>query len=51
MKGDKYLLNLAMYINSIFQDLESFLRTEIDLVEDDVRLVLDGYNSSFTTYE
>ena len=36
---------------SIFQDLESFLRTEVDLVEDDIKLVLDVYNSSFITYE
>ena len=40
-----------MYIDSIFQNFGSFLRTEIDLVEDDVRLVLDEYNSSFVTYE
>ena len=42
---------LAIYVNSIFQDIESFLRTEIDLVEDDIGLVLDKYISSFTTYE
>ena len=36
---------------SILQDFESFLRTEIDLVEDDIRLVLDEYSSSFITYE
>ena len=50
-KDDKYTLILAMYIDSIFQDFESFFRTEIDLVEDDVKLVLDEYNSSFITYE
>ena len=50
MKDDKYMLILAMYIDSIFQDFENFLRTEIDLVEDDIRLVLDEYNSSFITY-
>ena len=42
---------LAIYTSSIFQDFESFLRTQIDLVEDDVKLVLDEYNSSFITYE
>ena len=42
---------LAIYISSIFQDFESFLRTEVDLVEDDIRLVLDENNSSFITYE
>ena len=35
----------------MFQDFESFPRTEVDLVEDDVRSVLDEYNSSFITYE
>ena len=35
MKNDKYMLILAMYVGSIFQDFESFLRREIDLVEDD----------------
>ena len=35
----------------MFQDFESFLRTEIDLVEDDIKLVLDEYNSRFITYE
>ena len=51
MKDDKYTHNLAIYVNSIFQDFESFLRTEVGLVEDDNRLVLDEYNSSFITYE
>ena len=35
----------------MFQDFESYLRTEADLVEDDIKLVLDEYNSSFITYE
>ena len=35
----------------MFQDFESFLRTDIDLVEDDIKLVLDEYNSNFFTYE
>ena len=35
----------------MFQDFGSFLRTEVDLVEDDIKLVLDEYNSSFITYE
>ena len=41
----------AGYISSVFQDFESYLRTEIDLVEDDTELVLGEYNSSFITYE
>ena len=50
-KDDKNMLFLAMYIDSILQDFESFLRTETDMVENDVRLGLDEYNSSFVTYE
>ena len=42
---------LANYKRSISQDFESFFRTEIDLIEDDIRLVLDEYISSFVTYE
>ena len=51
IKDDKYMRILAIYANSIFQDFENFLRTEVDLVEDDIRLVLDEYNSSSITYE
>ena len=51
MKNDKFLLILAIYVASIFQDLKSFLRTEIELIREDIRLVLDEYNSSFITYE
>ena len=42
---------LAIYVVSIFQDFEKLLRRENDLVEDDIRLVLDEYNSSFIPYE
>ena len=42
---------LANYVNSISQNFESFLRTEVELVEDDIRLVLDEYISKFLTYE
>ena len=51
MKSDEYMNIVAAYNKSIFQDFESFLRTEIDLVKDYVRLVLDEYNSNFITYE
>ena len=51
MKYDKYMNILAQYTGSVFQDFENFLRTDIDLVEDDIKLVLDEYNSSFITYE
>ena len=51
MKNEQYMNILAIYTSSVFQDFESFLRTQIDLVEDDIKLVLDEYNSSFVTYE
>ena len=51
MKDGQYMNILSIYTRSVFQDFESFLRTQIDLVEDDVKLVLDEYNSSFITYE
>ena len=51
MKDDKYMETLAGYTRSVFQDFESYLRKEVNLVEDDVKLVLDEYNSSFITYE
>ena len=46
MKDDKYMLILTMGIDSVFQDFESFLRTQVDLVEDDIRLDLDEYKSN-----
>ena len=51
MNDEHYMNILARYTSSVFQDFESFLRTQIDLIEDDVKLVLDEYNSSFITYE
>ena len=51
MKDEQYMNIFAIYTSSVFQDFESFLRTQIDLIEDDIKLVLDEYNSSFDTYE
>ena len=51
MEDEQYVNILSIYTSSVFQDFESFLRTQIDLVEDDIKLVLDEYNSSFITYE
>ena len=42
---------LPRYKSSIFQDFESFLRTEADLVDDNINLILDEYNSNFINYE
>ena len=51
MEDGGYMNILARYTDSLFQDFESFLRTQIDLVEDDIKLVLEEYNSNFNTYE
>ena len=51
MKDDKYKKILAGYTRCVFQVFESYLRTEVDLVEDDVTIVLDEFNSSSISYE
>ena len=51
MNDGQYMNILAIYSSSVFQDFESFLRSQIDLIESDIKLVLDEYNSNFKTYE
>ena len=51
MNDEQYMNILAIYTSSVSQDFGSFLRTQIDLIEADIKLVLDEYNSSFITYE
>ena len=51
MEDGGYMIILSGYSRSVFQDFESYLRTEIDLVQDDIKLVLDKYKSSFITFE
>ena len=51
MKVGKYMDILGFYVSSVFQDFESYIRTEVDLAEDDIKMVLDEYNSNFITYE
>ena len=51
MNDEQYMNILAICIRSVFHYFESFLRTQIDLIEDDIKLVLEEYNSSFITYE
>ena len=51
MEDVGYMNILAGYPSSVFQVFKSYLRTEIDLVEDDIGLVLDKIYSSFFTYE
>ena len=51
MKDEQYMRIISIYTSSVFQDFENFLRTQIDLVEDDIKLVLVEYNSNFITYE
>ena len=49
LKNEQYTMIVASYVSSVFQDSESYARTEVDLVEDDIKLVLDEHNSSFIT--
>ena len=51
LKNDEKMDILAIYNRSSFQDFERFLRTESDLVEDGIKLVLGEYKSIFITYE
>ena len=51
MKDDRYMNIVGGYVRSVFQDFEGYLRTEVDVVEDDFKLVLEEYNSSYITYE
>ena len=51
MKNEQNMNIVAGYVSSLFQDFESYLRTEVDLIEDDIKSGLDEYNSSFITYE
>ena len=51
IKDDKSMRILAIYIKSSSQDFESFRRTDVDLVEDDIKLVSDEYRSCFITNE
>ena len=51
MKNEQYMNIVEGYVSSVFQYFKSYLRTEVDLIEDDFELVLDEHNSSFITYE
>ena len=42
---------VASYATSMFKDFESYIRTEVDSVEDDIGLVLDPYKTNFITYK
>ena len=49
MISDKYMDLLAGYTSSKIQDFESYLRTEVDLVQDDIGLIL--YDFFFKFYQ
>ena len=49
MKDEQYMIISSIYTSDVFQDFESFLRKQIDLVGDDNKLVLNVYNSSLIT--
>ena len=51
MEDGGYMIIPSGHPRFVFQDFESYLRTEVDLIEDDIRLVLNKCNSSFITYE
>ena len=51
MEDEGYMNNLAGYTSSIIQDFESYLRTEVDLVEDDIRLLFGENFSNFNTHQ
>ena len=51
LKNDKYMAILAGYTSSILEDFESSLRVEVHLLEDNIRLDIDKYNSSYITDE
>ena len=51
LKINEYMGLLAGNTISKVQDFRINLRTEVDLIEDDIRLVLDEYNLNFITYE
>ena len=41
MQNEQNMNIVAGYVRSVFQDFESYLRTEVDLIEDDIKSVLD----------
>ena len=51
MKNEQYMNIVAGYVSSVFKDFERYLKTEVDLIEVDIKLVLDEYKSCFLTYE
>ena len=51
MKNEQNMNIVAGCVSPVFQNFESYLKTEVDLIEDDIKLVSDEYNSSFVTYE
>ena len=51
MKKERKMDVLARYTGCFFQDLQIYLKKEVDLVQDDIRLDLDEYKSCFIIYE
>ena len=50
MEDSGYMNILAAYTSSVFQDFESYLIKEVDLVADDIILFFDKHFPSFITY-
>ena len=49
--SDGYMILLLGYSALPFRDFESYLRLVVGLDEEDIRLILKGYNSHFIIYE
>ena len=51
IRHDGHGIFLGVYIQSKFQDFESYLRSKSDLAEVDIELILKQYKLNFITYE
>ena len=48
---DGYIILLSGYAGSPFRDFESYFKIVVELVEDDIQLIFEQYNSNYVTYE
>ena len=51
LKNNTYMDFFAGYTIYKIQDFKIYLRTEVDLIEDHIRLVLENWKLNFITYE
>ena len=50
-ENDNYMNIIAVCNRPLFQNLENSLKTEVDLIENDIWLISNEYNSNFIAYE